>query len=520
MANASKPAMPAPEIVVEGVSKAFGETRALNDCSLQARIGEIHAIVGENGSGKSTLAKILSGVIRADTGSVSIFGATPRNPWEARRLGIATIFQEILVANEASVVDNLFVGSDAFLKSSPSRPERRKIAAELVRRLALVDIDPDSTVGNLPLNIKQWLVIGRALLTRPKVLILDESSAALDLDATNRLHLELRRLRDEGAAVIMVTHRIAELIRISDRATILRDGHVVGELAASEISERRLLSMMTPPSRMLQIGKLQHSHPAASDKAAPVLAANSLRLKVGSPTCDISIAQGEILGVTGLDGQGQDHFVRLLAGIGINLGGSVTALDGEGPQQIRSLSDARRLGVAYVSGDRKRDGIFPNLSIFENLAISLYRTMSGPLGWLKDVSPAYAREVRRFSIKAPNPNALITSLSGGNQQKVLLGRAFASSANIIVLNDPARGVDLGTKSELYDELRRFAGTGGSVVYLSSEIEEFLGFADRVAVFREGAIFRVLEAQDINEEAMLAAMFGHVGPVVFDTAVAS
>jgi ribose transport system ATP-binding protein len=155
MADASKPAMPAPEIVVEGVSKAFGETRALNDCSLQARIGEIHAIVGENGSGKSTLAKILSGVIRADTGSVSIFGVTPRNPWEARRLGVATIFQEILVANEASIVDNLFVGSDAFLKSSPSRPERRKIAAELVRRLALVDIDPDSTAGNLPPNIKQ-----------------------------------------------------------------------------------------------------------------------------------------------------------------------------------------------------------------------------------------------------------------------------------------------------------------------------------------------------------------------------
>jgi ribose transport system ATP-binding protein len=504
-------------VVVEHVSKAFGETRALSDCSLRARTGEIHAIVGENGSGKSTLAKILSGVIHADHGTVSVFGVTPKTPWQARRLGIATIFQEILVASEATVTDNLFVGSDGFVQSSVSSSQKREIAADLMQRFALANVNPDAVAGSLPLNIKQWLVIARALLTRPRLLILDESSAALDLDATNRLHVELRRLRDDGSAIIIVTHRIAELIRITNRATVLRDGHAIGELAAADINEHNLLTMMTPPARLHQIEKLQRDHTPRKHTSQEAMAVSGLRVKVGGPSFDLALWRGEILGVTGLDGQGQDNLIRLVSGIGLGLGGSVTVTTDEtGPQQLKSLSDAESLGVSYVSGDRKREGIFPNLSIFENLAIALYRTASGPIGWLTNSAvAAYAAEVKRFSIKAPNRNALITSLSGGNQQKILLGRAFARSAKIIVLNDPARGIDLGTKTELYDELRKFVAGGGTVIYLSSEIEEFLGFADRVAVFRDGAIFRVLEGEDVNEETMLAAMFGHVGPVVFD-----
>lgn len=508
------------EIALQHVSKSFGETRALNDCCFRARCGEIYAVVGENGSGKSTLAKIISGVVRADSGLVSVFGVTPKTPWQARRLGISTIFQEILLAEEATVADNLFVGSDGFLGSSVLRSQRRAVGSDILKRLALVDIDPDMRVVSLPLNMRQWLVIARALLTQPKVLILDELSAALDFDATNRLHAELRHIRDLGTAVIIVTHRIAELVRITDRATILRDGHAVGELAKGEISERRLLTMMTPPSRMLQIEKSQHNRSPRRHSGSEALAINALRLKAGGPALNLKIFRGEIFGVTGLDGQGQDNFVRLISGIGVSLGGGVTARSKNGENEpLKSLRDARRFGVSYVSGDRKREGIFPNLSTFENLAIAVYRATTGPLGWLrKSVAvAAYDAEIRRFSIKARNRNDRITALSGGNQQKILIGRAFARSASIIVLNDPARGVDLGTKTELYEELRRFVIGGGCVVYLSSEIEEFLSFADRVAVFRDGSAFRVLEGDEITEERMLAAMFGHTEAVVFDPA---
>jgi ribose transport system ATP-binding protein len=505
-------------VIVEHVSKAFGETQALSDCSFCARAGEIHAIVGENGSGKSTLAKILSGVIMPDHGDVRIFGQWPKSPVEARKLGIATIFQEVLVADDASVLDNLYVGSHGFGFSSKGGARKRETAGELLRRLTLSDIDLDARVGDLPLNIKQWIVISRALLTNPKILILDESSAALDLDATNRLHEEMRRLRNAGASVIIVTHRIAELIKITDRATILRDGHVAGELARDEINEQNLLTLMTPPSRMQRMAARGAAESSRRRSGEVVLDAKGVQAQIGASVFDFELRKREIVGIAGLDGQGQDNFVRRIAGIGFALNGEIEIRSADSRRAIQSLQDADELGVCYVSGDRKREGIFPNLNIFENLAMALYRRNSGWLGWLNKgpVRAAFAAEVKRFSIKTGSSSNRITSLSGGNQQKVLIGRAFARSPSIIVLNDPARGVDLGTKVELYDELRRYAANGGAVVYLSSEIEEFLGFADRVAVFHKGTIFRVLSGEDVTEDKMLAAMFGHTAPVHFDT----
>jgi len=505
-------------IVVEHVSKAFGETQALSDCSFSARGGEIHAIVGENGSGKSTLAKILSGIILPDHGVVRVFGRWPKSPVDARKLGIATIFQEVLVADEGSVLDNLYVGSDRYGISYHGKTERREAASQLLKRLTLIEVDLNGRVGDLPLNIKQWIVIARALLTNPKVLILDESSAALDLDATNRLHDEMRRLREAGASVIIVTHRIAELVKITDRATILRDGHVAGELAKDEINEHNLLTLMTPPTRMERLASRGDAEAPRRSVGEGVLSVKRLQAQLGAAPFDFELGRGEIVGVAGLDGQGQDNFVRCAAGLGFAFTGDVEAATPVGKRSVRSLDDAEVAAICYVSGDRKREGIFPNLSIFENLAMALYRRNSGPLiGWLNKpiVRKLYQAEVKRFSIKTGSSANKITSLSGGNQQKVLIGRAFARNPAVIVLNDPARGVDLGTKVELYDELRRYAAAGGSVLYLSSEIEEFLGFADRVAVFHKGTIFRVLSGEDVAEDKMLAAMFGHTAPISFD-----
>lgn len=491
-----------------GIAKSFGETRALTRVDLEALPGEVHAIVGENGSGKSTLAKIMSGVLRPDKGEITILGTVPRSPIDACKAGLATIFQEVLVADEASILDNLYVGRDGLWRSTASRAAREAEAAALMQRLVGGPVDLDAQVGSLPLSVKQWIVIARAILCRPKVLILDESSAALDLDATIRLHEEIARLRAGGATILIVTHRIAELVRIADRATVLRDGNSVGVLQRGEITEENLLRMMTPAERQVTEVEAVARLPRRT-RPATMVEAQGMRLAVASPAFDFQLEAGQIVGVTGLDGQGQDAFLRVLAGIGRAEAGIPMLRGAQGLAPLAGLPDAERLGVVYVSGDRKREGIFPQQSIYENFAMGLYTARLSRLGVIRreGLSEQFQTEVGRLKIRMGSPSNRITSLSGGNQQKVLIGRAFARNPRVIVLNDPARGVDLGTKRDLYGELRRFADQGGAVVYLSSEIEEFLGFADRVDVFVDHSIFRSLSGDRLTEDKMLAAMFG-------------
>jgi ribose transport system ATP-binding protein len=494
-------------IRVKGVSKSFGETRALQSVDFEAKAGEVHAIVGENGSGKSTLAKILAGVLLPDHGHVDVLGIAPRNPIDACVVGLAMIFQEILVADEASVLDNLYVGRDPLLAISASPRSRATEAGVLLERFIGSPISLDALAGTLPLSIKQWIVIARAILRRPKVLILDESSAALDFDATLRLHAAIEQLRAAGTTILIVTHRIAELVRIADRATILRDGEVVGVLGKQEITEKNLLAMMTPPDRRLVEAEEIVRLPRKIAVPA-ILEVEGMRLASDSPAFSFTIEPGQIVGITGLEGQGQDDFVRILAGIkAAALGLPMVANDADA-RPLENLAAAEHLGVVYVSGDRKREGIFPDRSIFENLVIGVYRKNLSAFGIIRrsGLNRVFQPEVNRFRIKIGRPSNKMTSLSGGNQQKVLIARAFARQPQVIVLNDPARGVDLATKRDLYMELRRFADRGGAVVYLSSEIEEFLGFADRVDVFVGQAIFRSLGADAIEERELLAAMF--------------
>ena len=499
-------------VSVIGVSKVYGVTRALDACSFGARRGEIHAIVGGNGCGKSTLAKVMSAVVLPDGGQLSLLGQTPHTPIEARRAGVATVFQEVLVADECSVADNLFVGSDRlFTKSRPTR-EKLDTARALMAELSGLAIDPEMPVGGLPLSIKQWITIGRALLMRPRVLILDESSAALDFDSTERLFDRMRALRDEGATVVIVTHRIAELIRVSDRATVMRDGRDVGVLEKEEITEKNLLRLMTGARDAAGTGSGE-AHRALGDEI--VLRANGLRLWPEAPGIDFDLLRGEIVGVAGLDGQGQNELVRALAGVAPALHGLPLARDEAGELvEITGLQAAEACRITYVSGDRRREGIFPNLSIFENFAIPLYRGRGekGRLGvvtWAR-LSAVYDWFVERLSIKAGRKGNRITSLSGGNQQKVLLGRAFAQQPHILVLNDPARGIDVETKRELYGHLRDFASQGHSVVFLSSELEEFIGLCSRVVVIRHGARFASFGEAEIDPDRILEAMFGHGG----------
>ena len=504
----SRPAVQA-DITVHDARKAFGVTRALDGCSFAAKLGEIHAIVGGNGCGKSTLSKVISGVLPLDSGHISVLGHAPTTPRDARLAGVATVFQEVLVADDCSVRDNLFVGVDGLFTRAKSADEKYETAEKMMRELTGLDIDPDMLVGGLPLSIKQWITIGRALLCKPKVLILDESSAALDFDSTERLFVKMRELRDQGSAILIVTHRIAELIRISDRATVMRDGRDVGVLEKSEITEKNLLGLMTGKSSSTAV----HGKPAVASGDTVVMKTEGLRIWPKGPGVEFSLKHGEIVGVAGLDGQGQNEFVRVLAGVQQAEEGLALARNGASDfQPINGLADADRMRVAYVSGDRKREGIFANLSIFENLVLPLSaKAPRVPLINIIDwpsLSSVFDSMVEKLSIKYGFRSDKITSLSGGNQQKVLIGRAFALRPRILVLNDPARGIDVEAKRELYRHLRDFAAQGNAVVFMSSELEEFIGLCSRVLVFRHGGLFESFSSEEIHPDRILESMFGH------------
>jgi ribose transport system ATP-binding protein len=499
------------ELYVKNVHKSFGVTKALADVSFTGYFGEIHAIIGGNGCGKSTLAKVLAGVLPIDSGKVSIKGAHPSTPKESRNLGVAMVFQEVLVADEASVVDNLFIGVDGFITKNLSDKEKQDKARELLSELADEEIDPLMPAGNLPLSIKAWITIARGLLREPDVLILDESTAALDFDSTERLFEKMRELRDKGSAVIIVSHRIAELVRISDRCTVMRDGIDVGVLEKEEVTEKNLLRLMTGKEQ-----KADRSVDAAHQTKYSQISLKTKNMQVwpDSNKSDFELRKGEIVGVTGLDGHGHDDFVRILAGVDNAFDGFTEVnINNENKYfSIKGLDDAIKHDIEFVSGDRKREGILPNLSITENLGISMYHKFSKIPGvrfidW-GAINDVVDWEVERLAIKTGPRENLITSLSGGNQQKVMLGRAFATQPKILILLDPARGIDLHTKLDLYKQLREFADDGNSVIYMSSELEEFIGFCSRVVVFREGSIFETFINEQINADGILESMFGH------------
>jgi len=503
------------DIYVQDVHKYFGVTRALNGVNFNANFGEIHAIVGGNGCGKSTLAKVMSGVLPIDKGKVSVMGYTPTSPVMARNLGIATVYQEVMIAEEASVVDNLFVGSDSFWYKNFTQREKVLKAQELMEDLAGEYIDPYTQVLDLSLPIKAWITIGRAFLREnTKVLILDESSAALDFDSTERLFKKMRELRDNGVAVFIVTHRIAELIRISDKATVMRDGKDVGVLEKKDLNEKNLLSLMTGRA---ESGEKSTSVAVKTKTDKVVMRAENLVIWPESTPVNFEVRRGEMVGVTGLDGNGQDDFVKILAGVQESHGGATEVVNiNDKFVKYNSLMDAKNNGIAFVSGDRKKEGILPNLSIYENLVVPLYRTTSkagwlGFVNWL-ELNGIYEYEVERLSIKTGPKDNLIGSLSGGNQQKVMIARSLATHPKILVLNDPARGIDVSTKRDLYTHLRKFVEEGNTVIFLSSELEEFIGLCPKVIVFRNGTIFDIFENEKVNANTLLEGMFGQTAGI--------
>jgi ABC-type sugar transport system ATPase subunit len=502
---------------VTGLAKAFGPTVALRSCTAEFRAGEVHAIIGENGSGKSTLVKILTGVHRPDAGTVEVAdtaGSTgtlvalppPRTPGAAIRAGIMAVFQEVLVVDSRSVLENAWLGADGTVRKSLPEAAKRVRARAVLDELLGTGLDLDTPAGALPLSVRQACAITRVLLREPRVLILDEATSALDVATRDRLFAAIERRRASGMVTLFISHRMDEIDQIADRVTVLRSGESVGTLTRGQASPELLVRLMTGADHLAG-GKSAHQRTTRPAAADDVLRVRDLRLRPSATPVSFELKAGEVVGLAGLEGHGQDEFLRSLWEGGRN--GRVLRVSRDGSTTpVRSARQAAALGIGYVPRDRRGESLFAPLSIGENFGVVTTRA-DRRRGLL---SPAARRArlgayIDGLGIRMGKPTDLITTLSGGNQQKVVIARWLAREPRILLLNDPTRGIDLGAKRDIYTLLDKLAADGVAVVMLSTEVDEHVELMDRVLVFREGSVGAVLERDKLSRAALVAAFFG-------------
>ena len=496
-------------LLASDLAKSFGPTRALRSATLRLSRGEIHAIVGENGSGKSTLVKILAGVHRPDCGSLQIEGtAVPgfRAPRESIDAGIATVFQEVLVVGSRSLLENLWLGAEGKLTSRLDAATKRRRGEQILEALLGTCPPLDQPVERLTLSERQTCGIARALLRDPRVLILDESTSALDVATRDRLFDELGRRAAAGCAVIFISHRMDEIERIGDRVTVMRSGDTVATVSRGEATVAELVRLMTGAEHLVE--QAPRVHRAAADDGA-VLRCRGMRLAAGRRPFDVTVHAGELVGLAGLEGHGQDVFLKALWGSGAAAGDVLRVRD-DVEQPITSPRQAAATGIAYVARERRAESLFASKSVAENFGVvTLTRDTRGTLLQPRATIARLREYVTRLHMKIGRPDDLITTLSGGNQQKVVVARWLATGPAVLLLNDPTRGVDLGAKRDLYQLLRELTDGGMAVVMLSTEVDEHVELMDRVLVFREQELAAQLRRDQLARETLVGAFFGEV-----------
>jgi ABC-type sugar transport system ATPase subunit len=488
-----------PLLEISSITKSFGPTRALRGASFALKAGEIHALVGENGAGKSTLMKILAGVHRRDGGHVLLAGqeVDPLSPQEARSLGISTVFQELSLCNNLSVAENIFANRQPGSYGLINHRVLNNLTQQYLKEFNIA-IRPETIVGDLHLAQKQIIEILKAMSLNAKVLILDEPTSALERPDVNRLFELLNQLKSQGTGIVFISHKLDEVFRIADRITVFRDGEHIATLEASATSRDEVIKDMVGreihhiyPPKALQLGMSR-------------MKITNFCLKDAFSDITFDLRAGEILGVAGLTGSGRSEVMQSIFAYRSKDSGTV-ALE-EMPVDLGTPYEAIRHGIVYSPEDRKDQGLFLNHSVAMNVTSTCLEECSTSILLSKQKETDVATMmVEDLAIKVQSIDQEVSSLSGGNQQKVLFAKCLACKPTVLIVDEPTRGIDIGSKIEIYNLLREFTSKGGSVVLISSELSEVIGLSDRVLVFKEGTIVGELESE-MSEHALMDLMF--------------
>ncbi len=487
-------------VSMKGIDKGFPGVQALDNCQIELKAGEVHALVGENGAGKSTLMKVLSGIYSRDAGVVLINGEEVEipNPRAAQDLGISMIHQELNLMNHLTVAQNIYIGREprrfggAFLDDSALNQQAR----ELFESLHL-DLDPKTKVADITVAKQQMVEIAKALSFDSQVLIMDEPTAALTTSEINELFAFIRKLRAQGVGIIYISHRLEELKQITDRITVMRDGHYIDTVNTDETTIDAIISMM--------VGRtIYEATPEIPEEASDEIVLEVRDMNRGKWIQDASfkLKKGEILGFAGLMGAGRTEVARAIFGADKIDSGQIFIQGQE--VKINSPGDAVRHGIAYLSEDRKRYGLTLGMDVANNTVLAAFDKFLGLAGWVKsqEIKETAKHYVEALSIKTPSIRQKVKNLSGGNQQKVVIGKWLTADTDILIFDEPTRGIDVGAKSEIYKLLNELARQGKAIIMISSELPEILRMSHRIIVMCEGRITGELPVEEATQEQIM------------------
>ena len=499
---------------MEGITKSFPGVNALNQCHFELHAGEVHALVGENGAGKSTMMKVLAGVYQKDAGQIFFKGQEVEiaNPRAAQNLGISIIHQELNLMPHLTVAQNIFIGREPRSKGIPffiSDKDINRKTEELFERMHL-KLDPTTKVGTLTVAKQQMVEIAKALSFNAEILIMDEPTAALTESEIEELFRLIRQLRERGVGIVHISHRLEELKHISDRVTVMRDGQYINTVLTKETSIDQIINMM--------VGRtIFETSPEIPEDASQDVVLEARNLNRGSVLKNISFSlrKGEILGFAGLMGAGRTETARAIFGADPYETGEIFV---KGQKvTIKSPRDGVVCGIGYLSEDRKRYGLTINMDVKENIVMASLKKFMNVIGWMDfpRTKVIADRHVKSLNIKTPGLDQKVKFLSGGNQQKVVIGKWLTADTDILIFDEPTRGIDVGAKSEIYKLLNDLTRQGKSIIMISSELPEILRMSHRVVVMCEGRITGILDAKDATQESIMKLATQRTGIVRSD-----
>ncbi len=492
-----------PLLRLDGISKRYGGVRALEEAHLEISAGRIHALLGENGAGKSTLIKVIAGVVQPDSGAIELEGSPVifRNPAAAMKAGIACIFQELSLIPDLSVADNIAITSPPTRLGLIDRRSQRRLAQAALTRAGAGGIHPLSRLKDLPLSRRQMVEIAKALARSPKILILDEATSALTAADVERVFAVLNQLRAEGLAIVYISHRMHEIAQLADDCTVFRNGRYVSTFKAGTKSDDAIVEMMIGREYKSVFPVKPQNRP---DRPAALTVKNlawAERLK----GIDLSVLPGEVVGLGGLDGQGQHELLLALFGVLVGVSGEIKIGDRRVAIKSPLAAKKREVGMAFIPEDRKTEGLMLPMSVRDNLSFAAIEQFSY-FGLIDREAERAAIDqiIQLLQIRCDGIESPAGALSGGNQQKLVIGKWLMTKPRIILLNDPTRGVDVGTKQEFYHRVRWLADEGAAILFYSTDYDELVGCCDRVLVLYDGAVVRILEGAAITERNLVAS----------------